>query len=299
MRLAYILLAHKLPKQIVRLVKKLNSPTTTFLIHIDKKAPLDTYIEVAEALAPFENVHFLERYTRYYGDYNHLRVSLIGIRKLIELCIPFDYVILITGQDYPIKSNEQIETFLDASGQKSFMEFFLLPDKRWGDEDGGLARINYWHLHWRGWELPLMKRVRSLLPLSDQSWSVLAKLLPFQRRLPVGLKWFGGSAYWCLTRECAEYVHELTRKNQRLVKFFEHVGIPEEIFFQTLLLNSPLKEQVVNDSLRYILWSDTRHPAVLGKEHFDLFMGTKNLFARKFDITVDETVLDMIDNATM
>lgn len=298
MKIAYIILAHKLPEQVVRLVKKLNTSDATFFIHVDKKTPASSYREMTEALASFENVHFLKRYAIYYGDYNHVRATLEGIRRLVELCIPFDYVVLITGQDYPIKSNRQIETFLHDSGQKSFMEYFSLPDERWGDENGGLDRINYWHLHWRGWELPLMKRARSLLPMPEQIWSVLARLLPFQFRPPVNLKWFGGSSYWCLTRDCIEYVDELTKRNKRLVKFFEHIGIPGEIFFQTVLLNSPFKDQVVNDSLRYIVWPNARHPAILGKQHFDLFIGTNNLFARKFDITVDETVLDMIDKAT-
>lgn len=295
MRLAYIILAHKLPEQVVRLVQKLNSSQAIFFIHVDKKAPADTYWEIVDALGAFENVRFLKRFPIYYGDYNHVRVPLEGIRKLLELCIPYDYVILITGQDYPIKSNEQIAAFLRNSGQKSFMEYFPLPNARWGDENGGLDRINYWHLNWRGWELPFMKRVRTLLPVPEQLWSALAQ---FQRRRSPELQWFGGSAYWCLSKECVEYVDRFTKDNKKVVEYFEHMGIPGEIFFQTILLNSPLKERVINDSLHYIIWSDARHPEILGKQHFDLFMSTANLFARKFDITVDGTVLDMIDQAT-
>ncbi len=298
MRLAYIILAHKLPEQVVRLVKKLNTSTATFFVHIDRKAPEETYKKITEGLLSFENVHFLQRYPIYYGDYGHVRAPLAGIRRLIEMGIPFDYVILITGQDYPIKSNDQIENFLRSSGQRAFMEFFPLPDKRWGDENGGLDRINYWHLHWKGWELPIVKRIRALLPLPEQMWSALARLLPLEHRSPVDLKWFGGSAYWILNKECVEYVNTFIQENEALTTFFEHTGIPNEIFFQTLLLNSPLKDQVVNASLRYIVWSNARHPAVLTKQDFETFMKTENLFARKFDITVDETVLDMIDRIT-
>jgi hypothetical protein len=38
MNLAYIITAYKLPDLLVRLVHRLHSRTTTFLIHIDKKA---------------------------------------------------------------------------------------------------------------------------------------------------------------------------------------------------------------------------------------------------------------------
>jgi len=118
MNIVYIILAHKLPEQVVRLVKKLNTSETTFFVHVDKKTPESSYREMTEALASFENVHFLKRYAIYYGNYNHVRATLEGIRRLVELCIPFDYVVLITGQDYPIKSNRQIETFLHDSGQR-------------------------------------------------------------------------------------------------------------------------------------------------------------------------------------
>lgn len=298
MNIAYIVLAHKLPEQVVRLVKKLNSPSATFLIHVDKKSAASIYRSIAEGLASWENVYFLKRHTIYYGDYGHVRATLEGIRKLIELHVSFDHVILLTGQDYPIKSNEEIETFLQESDQKSFIEYFPLPDERWGDEHGGLDRIDYWHLHWAGWELPLMKKVRSILPLPEPIWSGIVRVVPFRRQPPIDFRWFGGSAYWCLNRQCIEYVDELMRGNAGLEKYFAHIGIPGEIFFQTLLLNSPFKDQVVNKSLWYIAWSNTRHPAILNKQHFDLFMSTDNLFARKFDITVDETVLDMIDAAT-
>ncbi len=80
-----------------------------------------------------------------------------------------------------------------------------------------------------------------------------------------------------------------------MLKFFKHVKIPEEIFFQTVLLNSSLKSRLRNDSLRYIVWSTSRHPAILRKQDFERFMETDKMFARKFDMTVDEGVLDMID----
>jgi len=299
MKIAYIVLAHKLPEQLIRLVRKLNTPGSVFFIHVDKKAHAEIYKRMTESLASCENVHFLERHAIYYGDYSHVRATLAGIRKLLVFQIPFDYVILITGQDYPIKSNEQIETCLRDSGQKSYMEYFSLPDgDNWKDDNGGQDRINYWYLHWRGWELPLMKRIQSWVSIPDRTWSFLSKVLPLQRCLPGKFKGYGGSAYWCLSRDCTEYVDEFTRRNRSFVKFFEHVGIPGEIFFQTILLNSPLRDRVVNDNLRYIVWSNSRHPATLGKPDFDLFMDTHNLFARKFDITKDEKVLDMIDQAT-
>ena len=149
-----------------------------------------------------------------------------------------------------------------------------------------------------GGNMQYEKRTGSYPP----SWPLCRRPLQgyfrFRRKLPSDLKLFGGSAYWCLSRDCIEYMNNFVQQNAALVNFYKHVKIPEEIFFQTVLLNSPLKNQLVNDDLRYIVWSGTRHPAILHKEDLKEFINTNKLFARKFDVTIDPDVLDMIDEAT-
>jgi hypothetical protein len=62
-------------------------------------------------------------------------------------------------------------------------------------------------------------------------------------------------------------------------------------------MNSPLRETVVNDNLRYLDWSRTPAPAVLGVGDLDGMLGSDKLFARKFDESVDRDVLDRLDEA--
>jgi len=62
LRIAYIILAHKLPGQLVRLVRKLNTKDTHFFIHVDKKTGDETYKGMTEPLREYENVFFLERH---------------------------------------------------------------------------------------------------------------------------------------------------------------------------------------------------------------------------------------------
>lgn len=296
MRIIYIIFAHKLPEQLVRLVGELNTDTAQFLIHIDKKMNENTYLRAFNPLKDYGNVTFLHRYRRYYGDYNIVRATLNGIQKLLASGDPFDYVILISGQDYPTKSNNQIEKTLRESGGQSFMEYFALPSGHWLDEGGGLNRIKYRHVHLGNRAIPLFRKNRYLQFIPDRLWSALVEILPLERSLPGGFKPYGGSSWWCLTRECIEYIGGFVEENPDFVKFFKHVKIPEEIFFQTVLMNSRYKNKIINDSMRYIIWpTGSRHPATLGKQNFASIMDSNKLFARKFDVTVDAEVLDMID----
>jgi hypothetical protein len=107
---------------------------------------------------------------------------------------------------------------------------------------------------------------------------------------------FGGSHFWCLSRYCIEYVHEFVQQNDAFMRFFKYVKTPHEMIFQTILLNSALKDLLVNDNLRYFDWSrNSSHPEILCKQDFERFINKDKLFARKFDVTVDADVLDMID----
>jgi len=301
MKIVYIILAHKLPEQLVRLVRRLNTDLAAcFLIHVDKKTNIETYNRMVNPLDAYENVHFLtRRHVRYYGDYNHLSATLDGFQQIVSLDIKYDYVMLLTGQDYPIKSNEYIKQFLQEAQGNSFIEYFQLPSEHWKEENGGMDRVNHLHFNLYGYHFSLHKENQFIPRILKPLWSGLAEISPIKRKVPANLKtFFGGNAYWCLSRDCAEYVYDFVQKNNTYVKFFENVNIPEEIFFQTVLQNSPFNSRLVNDSLRHIDWSDSRHPAVLRKQDFKRFMSTDKPFARKFDVTLDEDVLDMIDQAT-
>jgi len=296
MRLAYIISAYKLPDQLVRLVNRLNADGISFYIHVDRKSSEQVYRGMADPLAGSANVSFLKRHTCNWGDFGHVRATLSGIEQIINSGAACDYVVLITGQDYPIKSNHHIQQFLQESGGRSFIHYFT-KDAPWAgrwDE-----RHIYWHLFWGRWHLVFPRADMFESPVLNRAWNVFAKAIPLRRRMPGGLEPFYGSSYWCLSRECVEYIHRFVRDNKAFMRFFRHVAIPDEVFFQTILLNSTLKDRLVNDDLVYTDFSQHQaHPAILGKNDFKRLMGRSELFARKFDETIDGEVLDMIDAAT-
>jgi hypothetical protein len=146
-------------------------------------------------------------------------------------------------------------------------------------ERGGLDRFERWYSE------RLAYRTR-MIPLP----------LPGRRRLPLGMTPYGGSAFWCLAREALAYVHRFVREHPDVAEFFEHTKIPDELFFQTVLMNSPLAPTIVNDDLHYVDWSGGgAHPATLTAEDFDKLRSSGKLFARKFDPGADPAILDLLD----
>jgi len=276
--LAYLVSAYKLPEQLVRLVSRLSTPRCHFFIHVDRQTDDAVFDRMVEPLTAVPNVHFLDRHPSYYGGFGHVRATLKGIDALLRMNLSFDHIVLLTGQDYPIKSNDEIERFLGARGGQAFLEYFPLPFEEW--RGGGLDRFEHWHIRVAG----------RYLRLPPGRWG--------RRRFPSGMKPFGGSPYWCFSRECVEYIDEFVRRSPSFVRFFKYVNVPDELFFHTILLNSPLAETIVNDDLRYVEWRDIEvagGPAVLRRSDFGKLMRSPDLFARKFDASIDASVLDMID----
>ena len=271
MRFAYIISAYHRLGQVERLVQRLHTGDARFLVHVDRKTNAREYRELRDSLHDLP-VHFLDRHRCHWGGFGHVRATLKGIDELCSGSIAFDYAILLTGQDYPIKPNSYIERFFETQHPRSFMGVSSLPTESWTPR-GGLDRIEYRHLRFHG------HHVR----------------LPFKRSLPAGLQPHGGGAYWSLSRECVEYVARFVGERPDVVSFFRSVDIPDEIFFHTILMSSPLSDSIVNDNLRYIDWTRGRRPAILETRDFEALRDSPKLFARKFDVLQDENVLDLID----
>jgi hypothetical protein len=94
----------------------------------------------------------------------------------------------------------------------------------------------------------------------------------------------------------AEYVSRFVRDNPRVTRFFEHVFVPDEIFFQTIVMNSEFRDDVVNDTLHFVDWHAEPGPAILRTADVPRMESSGKLFARKFDLEVDSHVLDVLDD---
>ena len=271
-RIAYVVSAYKLPHQLERLLRRLVGPGVTFTVHVDRKTRRRDYDEMVASTRDLD-VHFLPRHSCHWGGFGHVRATLKGIDRLVDNEVPFDYLVLLTGQDYPLLSPTAIAATLGTAGGRSFMSWWPLPRPQWGAR-GGRDRYEDWHVI-------TYRRAHLALPL--------------RRSLPLGLTPYGGSPYWCLSDALVDCVHGFVRENPAFVRFFEHVFIPDELFFQTIVTNSALADTVENDNLRYLDWSREPAPAVLTRNDLDAIVTSGALFGRKFDETVDAEILDLLD----
>src|SRR5471030_579261 len=109
MKLAHLILAHNEPKQLERLVTRLAHPDATVYIHLDKKTDIIPFAHLKE----YENVVFVkDRVKVYWGTYNIVDATLNGFKEIISSGHRYDHINLLSGQDYPLKSQQHIHDFL-------------------------------------------------------------------------------------------------------------------------------------------------------------------------------------------
>jgi hypothetical protein len=118
--IVYIILAFDNPNQIKRLISSLNSESVFFYIHVDGKtdqSPFDLFSK------EFNNLKFVDTQHRNeisWGD-NKMVKSILKLLKLVRENHIFGYCVLLSNNDYPIKSNESIRHYFSKKYGNSFI----------------------------------------------------------------------------------------------------------------------------------------------------------------------------------
>jgi hypothetical protein len=277
MRLGWIVLTHDRPGQTGRLVERLHRPQDRIFLHVDRAVDLRPFREALGGLP--DGVEFLPRYRSRWGTYGIASATLAGMRAAVtENC---DYALVISGQDYPIKPIDALRDHLRAAEGAAFMRYFALPEPDWPQIDGGMWRLTRRHYRIGRWSIRLPNRVTPFVPL---------------RRMPLGLEPYAGPNWWCLPRYCLQYILGFLDARPEVARFYRRAAFPAESMLQTVLMNSPLREHVLFEDLRYIAWvHGEAHPLTLDGSHFPLMVNSGAFLARKFDAMRTPELLDLID----
>lgn len=253
-------------------------------IHIDKKSNISK--EQIEELKNHANIYYVsQQYKINWGGINHLKAILelteSALKNKENQCFH-----LITGHDYPIKTLDEIVSFGEHARSHIYMEYHSLPYTPW--PEGGLDRLSRYNMY------DLIDGRSGIGERLIKGFSKLQKRLGVERRFYKDFpNLYGGSTYWSMGREAIEYIFRYMNENPRYLNRFKYSFCSEEIFFQTILANSPLKHTIVNDNKRFIVWEkrNGNFPANLDESDLQSIHKSNALFARKFEYPTSENLL--------
>ncbi len=252
-------------------------------VHIDSKVMIPA--ELLDDLRKIGNVRLVaQAYKTNWGSMGIVDAILYLCSESIK-DVSNSHFHLISGSDFPVASNEQILKQCQTE-EDNFIEFFPLPTPRW--LEGGLSRLWYFH--------PL-DELNFRQPEEHERYCNFVKyqrLLGIKRELPC-IPCYGGSTWWSLSKKCIEYIVK-NKNGNNLYARMQSTYIPDEMFIQTLLLNSPLKDSLKNNNLRYIVWrmKNGHIPANLDMDDYEDILRSKSLFMRKTDCVVSKGLVNKI-----
>ncbi len=282
MRIAYLILAYDQPRHFGRLVEQLDDGNAKFFIHVDRKSEIALFRrEIASERATFLN----ERLSINWGGWRMVQATL-NMLRLAHTEGTSDYYHLLSASFYPIKSNRQITAKLQAEALNYMtINHELTPGSK-----------HFWWVHRYHWPdlLPMRPRGR----FHKFARRLQHRLRP--RRLPCGLRPYKGWQWWCLSRECVDYVLGYIESHPEVVRFFRYTCIPDETFFHTIIGNSkfadtlsPGFEEESITGNHYIRWHHGV-PCVLKADAFATLIESDACFARKFHETDSLQLVGML-----
>lgn len=293
MALAYILLAHKNPAQLSQLFEAIHAPEDFFVLHVDARAEPALHDFGRELCRLHGNVALLPSRPVLWGGAEMVHVQIEGMALALARSGAWHHCITLTGQDFPIKTREQILRRLAQRPEFSHVSWFdPLEVPLWSN---ARERISKYYFESAALDALFKvrffgRRIRALL-----GWSRELPHVPFyRRRWPSFFRYLGGSNHVILSREAAQHVaHD--PQARRIAKWLRHSAHADEIVFQSTLMNSGLSAKVENDPLREIDFPlHSPSPRIFTIEDLPRLLASPALFARKFDTAVDAAVLDAL-----
>ena len=275
MKICYLLLLHHKFDQALRMTRRLAGPDHGFVVHIDAAAHPPSVIDFRRRMDAFAPV-YATRVRARWGSYSQALAIMRCVEAAARHMASFDRYVLLSGQDYPIARQTEIAEFFSRDPDTEYLEAFPrnlteVDVSRWTP----YLRFRCHHL-WFG-----RRRMR----------------VPLLRKGPPPLQLYHGSTWWALTRAALLYVADQFASNRRLRRYLRTGFLVDEVYIPTLIMSSEFAPQVAGNNVTYARWTPTSgpHPTTLRIDDLPQLLASPKLFARKFDATVDESVMSELD----
>ena len=312
--IAYLVMAHReyAHATISRLIRVLWAPEHLFLLHFDARTNASSVRFVRERFDGQDNVHVMESRRVGWGAFSMVEVLIKALKTALASAPAFDFFINLSDADVALRTPAELDAFLRGFRGRSFvaLKFPEVDAMRynahthmrsfvWLECDGaGFIVLNTTADGFFGQEGKRCCYARSG-PIVYSNLSI--------GRPPPPAEWefFHGSQWAILARNAAEWLVT----DADAAGFARHLQLTymaDETYVQTALMNSPLRETLINHNLRYIDWPHgygdpnaywhsvgAKHiagPMVLTAELFDRVVASGAVFGRKVDLETEAGV---------
>ena len=281
-RHAYMIMAHGNLAGLEKLLSVLDDAHNDIYVHIDLKCKdfnSDKFIQHIQNA----RIWFVDRVKVNWAGYSQIKAELILLKEATKEY--HQYYHLMSGVDFPLKTQLEIRQFFSANNGKEYIRF----DENANQSGDFLDRVRYFYFFQDKIGRNRGKSCRRLLQI-QRFLLALQKRLKIDRTRRSKYRMYKGTNWFSITHQMAIFVLQ----NEKYIKKYFRFGLgADEVFLHTLAMASPYKEQIVNNCLRYIDWV-RGDPYIFTDNDYDELIVNKNLFARKFNYEKDPMVIDKL-----
>lgn len=288
-RHAYLIMAHADPEHLQQLINAIDDFRNDIFIHIDGKADVIKFQGIASTKSKLK---FLEhRVDVYWGD-----SSLIDAEYALFNCVRggcYSRIHLISGADYPLKSQDEIHQFFDSHVDEEFIGFEN------GDKElyGGELRKK-------------MRLYNFFLPYISHPNKRIASFFNFIRRVLLAFQMIVGvnrhysfdiikkGSEWASLSQA--FVNELLKYETTIKREYKYTHCCDEIYKQTIAWNSKFRDRISPlGNLRFIDFArgNNKSPYTFKDCDYEILVASKSLFARKFSSSISKGVISRLNKA--
>lgn len=271
----FLIQAHKDVNQLNTLVEQLRDDDFLIYVNLDRKSTLDP-----AAVSPHAR-QVRRRVDVHWGTFSQVQAALNSLDQIVAEVPAFDKVIFLSAQDFPLLSNARLKAALAALRGHELLDAVAIGSApgQWHAND----RYQYFCLDGGSYAAYLAGR------LANRAMRAAGMV----RRLPDGMQPYGGSSWWGLSRDCVRLLLARTAREPRLARFFRTVTCPDEMFFQTLVMNSPFRARVLGENFRYVQWPENGapNPKILDEGDYERIAASHAHFCRKLDSDISARLL--------
>ncbi|MDO5659082.1 MAG: beta-1,6-N-acetylglucosaminyltransferase [Paracoccus sp. (in: a-proteobacteria)] len=266
-RLGVILLCHAQLDTAAILARRWHDGGAAVAIHVDSKATEAEFTAMRESLADLGDVIFVPRKSCEWGMFSLVEVTQNAGEMLLERFGDVTHVFLSSGNCLLLRNVSDLTAYLARHRDRDFIESVNALDAGWTVGGLSIERFNL--------RFPFSWRAQRKL---FDRFTTLQKRLGLRRRIPDGVVPHLGSQWWCLTRQTLQLILTDPRRAE-FDRYFRHVWIPDESYFQTLARRHSTR--IESRSLTLFKFDDQGKPYIFYDDHADMLAESRCFVARK------------------
>ncbi|XP_046543537.1 beta-1,3-galactosyl-O-glycosyl-glycoprotein beta-1,6-N-acetylglucosaminyltransferase-like [Haliotis rubra] len=284
--LAFALIVHTAPGQVDQLMRTIYRSHNVYCIHVDRKARRSVGL-LSQWAQCFHNVLVLQEVEVVYGGAGLVTAARACMRMLANTHVKWKYYIILSGQEFVLKTNLEIVQILKLLNGTNDIEQYPFPE----------------HLRWR------FETRYSVI-----NGTMMTRLVDAKPAFKQNITLYKGSMYGMFSRGFVLFILE-SKIAAELIDWAEDSYAPEELVWATLNglpgapggYNVTVKHDIALNQVlsRAVIWEWDRVPChgkfvrsvcVFSYRDLPWLVSRPEIVANKFNSNFDQLVIDCLES---